>query len=84
MQPPVPCCCFHYTAVIVRPILYEVLPVSLTDTMPGAEQDPNAEPLHWLEIARLKATVYAQPFTLPPGVVAARCLVNFVVRNTQV
>lgn len=32
------------------------------------QQDPNAEPLHWLEIAYLKKAVYSQPFTLPPGI----------------
>ena len=29
--------------------------------------DPNAEPLHWLEVAHLKKTVYSRPFSLPPG-----------------
>lgn len=33
------------------------------------EKDPNAEPLHWLEIAHLKKTVYNKPFSLPAGVI---------------
>ena len=32
------------------------------------EEDPNIEPLHWLEVIQLKRTVYAKPFSLPPGV----------------
>ena len=36
------------------------------------EEDPNAEPLHWLEVAHLKRTVYATPFALPPGMSTAR------------
>jgi len=34
------------------------------------EEDPNAEPLHWLEVIHLKRTVYSKPFSLPPGISA--------------
>ena len=40
----------------------------LTVTAIIAQNDPNAEPLHWLEVAYLKKTVYGVPFSLPPGV----------------
>lgn len=33
------------------------------------EEDPNAEPCHWLEVEQAKRTVYCQRFTLPDGVV---------------
>ena len=32
------------------------------------EEDPNAEPLHWLEVIQLKRTVYSKPFSLPLGI----------------
>lgn len=32
------------------------------------EEDPNVEPLFWLEVAHLKKTVYSKPFVIPPGV----------------
>ena len=32
------------------------------------EEDPNAEPCHWLEVEHLWRTVYSTSFTLPPGV----------------
>ena len=35
------------------------------------EEDPNAEPLHWLQTVHLKRLVYSQPFTLPPGVTSS-------------
>lgn len=40
----------------------------LTVTTIVEQNDPNAEPLHWLEVAYLKKTVYSRPFCLPPGV----------------
>lgn len=40
----------------------------LTVTTVVAQNDPNAEPLHWLEVAYLKKAVYSVPFSLPPGV----------------
>ena len=42
----------------------------LTVTAIVEQTDPNVEPLHWLEVAQLKATVYRRPFSLPPGVLA--------------
>ena len=33
------------------------------------EEDPNAEPCHWLEVEQAKRTVYCQRFSLPDGVV---------------
>lgn len=35
------------------------------------QRDPNAEPLHWLEVIHLKKTVYSRPFILPRGVLAS-------------
>ena len=32
------------------------------------EDDPNVEPLHWMEVALLKKTVYSKPFIVPPSV----------------
>ena len=32
------------------------------------EEDPNLEPLHWLEVIQLKRTVYTRPFSLPLGI----------------
>lgn len=42
----------------------------LTVTTIVEHADPNVEPLHWLEVAQLKATIYRRPFSLPPGVLA--------------
>ena len=39
----------------------------LTVTAIVEQEDPNAEPLHWLEVAWLKRTVYSCPFSLPSG-----------------
>ena len=33
------------------------------------EEDPNAEPVHWLEVEQAKRQVYCQHFSLPHGVV---------------
>ena len=33
------------------------------------EEDPNAEPCHWLEVEQAKRTIYSQRFSLPDGVV---------------
>lgn len=35
------------------------------------QKDPNAEPLHWLEVVHLKQMVYSRPFSLPRGVLAS-------------
>ena len=32
------------------------------------EEDPNVEPLHWMEVALLKKTVYSKPFMVPPSI----------------
>ena len=40
----------------------------LTVTSIVQQKDPNAEPLHWLEVVHLKRTVYSRPFLLPRGV----------------
>ena len=32
------------------------------------EEDPNIEPLHWMEVALLKKTVYSKPFVVPPSI----------------
>lgn len=40
----------------------------LTVTTIAEQKDPNAEPLHWLEVAHLKKAVYSRPFSLPPGI----------------
>ena len=40
----------------------------LTVTTIVEQKEPNSEPLHWLEIAHLKETIYNKPFSLPPGV----------------
>ena len=32
------------------------------------EDDPNVEPLHWMEVALLKKTVYSKPFVVPPSI----------------
>ena len=32
------------------------------------EEDPNVEPLHWMEVALLKKTVYSKPFVVPPSI----------------
>ena len=40
----------------------------LTVTTMVQQKDPNAEPLHWLEVVHLKKTVYSRPFTLPDGI----------------
>lgn len=42
----------------------------LTVTTIVEHADPNAEPLHWLEVVHLKRTVYSRPFSLPPGFVS--------------
>lgn len=41
----------------------------LNDSHAVPEEDPNAEPCHWLEVEQAKRTVYCQRFTLPDGVV---------------
>lgn len=33
------------------------------------EDDPNVEPLHWMEVALLHKTVYSKPFVVPPSIV---------------
>ncbi len=42
----------------------------LTVTNMVQHKDPNVEPLHWLEVAQLKRTVYSRPFILPRGVIS--------------
>ena len=32
------------------------------------EDDPNVEPLHWMEVALLRKTVYSKPFVVPPSI----------------
>lgn len=39
----------------------------LTITHLFPEDDPNIEPLHWMEVALLKKTVYSKPFVVPPS-----------------
>jgi len=41
----------------------DVKELTVTDIV--VQEDPNAEPLYWLEVARLKRTVYSKPFSLP-------------------
>ena len=43
----------------------------LTVTTMVEQNDPNAEPLFWLEVVHLKKTVYSRPFFLPDGVLAS-------------
>lgn len=42
----------------------------LTVTSLVQHKDPNVEPLHWLEVAHLKRTIYSRPFILPRGVLS--------------
>ena len=46
------------------------------------EEDPNIEPLHWLEVIQLKRTVYAKPFSLPPGVSTQSTVPQKAMRET--
>ena len=46
------------------------------------EEDPNIEPLHWLEVIQLKRTVYAKPFSLPLGVSTQSMVPHKAVRET--
>lgn len=39
--------------------------LTITHLIP--EDDPNIEPVHWMEVALLKKTVYSKPFVVPPS-----------------
>lgn len=45
-------------------------------------EDPNAEPMHWLEVTHLKRTVYSRPFSPPPGVLLGEVTLEQVVEYT--
>lgn len=51
----------------------------LTVTTIAEQEDPNSEPLHWLEVIHLKKTVYSRPFSPLMGVqVDTECLKDTV------
>ena len=41
--------------------------LTITNILP--EDDPNIEPLYWMEVALLKKTVYSKPFVVPPSII---------------
>lgn len=43
--------------------------LTITHLIP--EDDPNIEPLHWMEVALLRRTVYSKPFVVPPSLLQA-------------
>lgn len=53
----------------------------LTVTTIAEQRDPNAEPLHWLEVIHLKRTVYSSPFS-PPLELTARSLATGSLKAT--